>query len=105
MHTAVEQLQEAEERKGQATTYGSILHSMRSTIRNTGSGASMAGGGAVTSLISMLLKGGSASTGGLRQVTSWGWHMHLRIPLYISICCLFWLIGRWSYLGAYFSVT
>nr|AET08890.1 metacaspase 9 [Aegilops speltoides]CCC14969.1 MC9B protein [Aegilops speltoides] len=53
--------------QGQATTYGSILNSMRSTIRNTGSGASMAGGGAVTSLISMLLTGGSASTGGLRQ--------------------------------------
>uniref|UniRef100_M8AMG8 Metacaspase-1 n=1 Tax=Aegilops tauschii TaxID=37682 RepID=M8AMG8_AEGTA len=53
--------------QSQATTYGSILNSMRSTIRNTGSGASMAGGGAVTSLISMLLTGGSASTGGLRQ--------------------------------------
>lgn len=74
--------------RGEATTYGSILNSMRSTIRNTGSGASMAGGGAVTSLISMLLTGGSASTGGLRQVTSYGCHMHLRIPLYISIIFL-----------------
>ncbi|KAM0918634.1 hypothetical protein ACQ4PT_008724 [Festuca glaucescens] len=55
--------------RGQAATYGSILNSMRTTIRNTGGGDSMAGGGAVTSLISMLLTGGSAGTGGLKQVT------------------------------------
>ncbi|KAL6905357.1 hypothetical protein ACP4OV_002958 [Aristida adscensionis] len=52
--------------RGQATTYGSILNSMRSTIRSTGESTG-AGGGAVTSLISMLLTGGSLTTGGLRQ--------------------------------------
>lgn len=39
---------------------------MRATIRNTGSDMSM-GGGVVTSLITMLVTGGSL-TGGLRQV-------------------------------------
>ncbi|AQL05569.1 Putative metacaspase family protein [Zea mays] len=52
--------------RGQGTTYGSILNSMRSTIRNTGDSAGV-GGGAVTSLITMLLTGGSLSAGGLRQ--------------------------------------
>jgi hypothetical protein len=52
--------------RGQGTTYGSILNSMRTTIRNTGESAGV-GGGAVTSLITMLLTGGSLSTGGLRQ--------------------------------------
>ena len=52
--------------RGHGSTYGSILNSMRSTIRNTGNGAG-AGGDVVTSLISMLLTGGSLS-GGLRQV-------------------------------------
>ncbi|KAF3445621.1 hypothetical protein FNV43_RR10797 [Rhamnella rubrinervis] len=51
--------------RGQGATYGSILNSMRSTIRSTGSGSDL-GNGAVTSLITMLLTGGSAS-GGLRQ--------------------------------------
>lgn len=50
--------------RGQGTTYGSILNSMRSAIRNTGNDL---GGGAVTSLLSMLLTGGSIG-GGLRQV-------------------------------------
>ncbi|XP_010269855.1 PREDICTED: metacaspase-1-like [Nelumbo nucifera] len=45
------------------TTYGSILTSMRATIRNTGNDL---GGGVVTSVISMLLTGGSLG-GGLRQ--------------------------------------
>ncbi|OAY62515.1 metacaspase-1 [Manihot esculenta] len=49
--------------RGQGTTYGSILNSMRSAIRNTGNDL---GGGAVTSLLSMLLTGGSIG-GGLRQ--------------------------------------
>eukprot|EP00262_Sarcandra_glabra_P009976 TRINITY_DN24818_c0_g1_i1.p1 TRINITY_DN24818_c0_g1~~TRINITY_DN24818_c0_g1_i1.p1 ORF type:complete len:365 (+),score=35.67 TRINITY_DN24818_c0_g1_i1:173-1267(+) len=49
--------------RGQAATYGSILTSMRSTISSTGSDI---GGGAVTSLLTMLLTGGSLS-GGLRQ--------------------------------------
>nr|XP_048332277.1 metacaspase-1-like isoform X1 [Ziziphus jujuba var. spinosa] len=51
--------------KGHGGTYGSILNSMRTTIRNTGSGSDL-GGGAVTSLVTMLLTGGSVS-GGLRQ--------------------------------------
>ncbi|KAF3336068.1 metacaspase-1-like isoform X1 [Carex littledalei] len=45
-------------------TYGSILTSMRAAIRGTGD--SVGGGGPVTSLITMLLTGGSAG-GGLRQ--------------------------------------
>ncbi|KAI4369310.1 hypothetical protein MLD38_017765 [Melastoma candidum] len=49
--------------RGQASTYGSILNSMRSTIRNTGNDV---GSGVVTSLITMLVTGGSLS-GGLRQ--------------------------------------
>ncbi|KAL6008523.1 Metacaspase-1 [Asimina triloba] len=49
--------------RGQGTTYGSMLNSMRSTIRNAGDEM---GGGAVTSLITMLLTGGSVG-GGLRQ--------------------------------------
>ncbi|XP_061995980.1 metacaspase-1-like isoform X2 [Rosa rugosa] len=63
--------------RGQAATYGSILNSMRNTIRSTGSGgggggsavASLLGGsgGAVTSLVGMLLTGGSVGGGGLRQ--------------------------------------
>lgn len=52
--------------RGHGNTYGSILNSMRTTIRSTGSSSDL-GGGAVTSLITMLLTGGSAS-GGLRQV-------------------------------------
>ncbi|KAL6126890.1 hypothetical protein ACLB2K_074935 [Fragaria x ananassa] len=48
--------------RGHATTYGNMMNAMRSTIRNTDSGA---GGGIVTSLISMLLTGGSL--GKLRQ--------------------------------------
>ncbi|KAF5469933.1 hypothetical protein F2P56_010488 [Juglans regia] len=50
--------------RGHGNTYGAILNSMRSAIRSTGSNDM--GGGAVTSLLSMLLTGGSAS-GGLRQ--------------------------------------
>ncbi|XP_051138514.1 metacaspase-1-like [Andrographis paniculata] len=51
--------------KGQGNTYGSILNAMRNTIRQTGGGSDL-GGGVVTSLITMLLTGGSASIG-LRQ--------------------------------------
>lgn len=50
--------------RGHATTYGNILNSMRSTIRNTDNDL---GGGIVTFLLTMLLSGGSLS-GGLRQV-------------------------------------
>ncbi|KAF3433219.1 hypothetical protein FNV43_RR24321 [Rhamnella rubrinervis] len=49
--------------RGQATTYGNMLNSMRSTIRNTDD----LGGGLVTSLLTMLLTGGSFSGG--RQVS------------------------------------
>ncbi|KAL5724180.1 Metacaspase-1 [Ranunculus cassubicifolius] len=56
---------------GQGNTYGSILTSMRTAIRNTGSGGGGGGGGgAVTSLLGMLLTGGSLGGlggGGLRQ--------------------------------------
>ncbi|XP_072973540.1 metacaspase-1-like [Typha angustifolia] len=47
--------------QGNATTYGSILNSMRTTIRNTGESSS---GGHVSSLITMLT---GLSIGGLRQ--------------------------------------
>ncbi|XP_039121724.1 LOW QUALITY PROTEIN: metacaspase-1-like [Dioscorea cayenensis subsp. rotundata] len=50
--------------RGHGATYGSILNSMRTTIRSTGDAT---GGGPVTSLITMLLTGGSLSSGGLRQ--------------------------------------
>ncbi|WOL10486.1 metacaspase-1 [Canna indica] len=49
--------------RGHGATYGSILNAMRTTIRNTGSGTS---GDPVTSLLGMLLAGGSAD-GGLQQ--------------------------------------
>ncbi|KAJ4957570.1 hypothetical protein NE237_024681 [Protea cynaroides] len=49
--------------RGEGTTYGSILNSMRTAIRNTGNDF---GGGPVTTLLTMLLTGGSI-TGGLRQ--------------------------------------
>ncbi|GAB2224327.1 hypothetical protein Droror1_Dr00005081 [Drosera rotundifolia] len=50
--------------RGQASTYGSMLTSMRAAIRNIGNGAGL-GGGVVSSLLSMLISGGSL--GGLRQ--------------------------------------
>ncbi|KAJ6748275.1 METACASPASE-4 [Salix purpurea] len=49
--------------RGHGTTYGSMLNAMRSTIRKK---ISELGGGMVTSLISMLLTGGSFS-GGITQ--------------------------------------
>ncbi|XP_057837256.1 metacaspase-1 [Cryptomeria japonica] len=49
--------------KGFGTNYGSLLNAMRNTIRETGASS---GGGPVTSLITMLLTGGSYS-GGLTQ--------------------------------------
>ncbi|XP_071934345.1 metacaspase-1 isoform X2 [Coffea arabica] len=49
--------------RGQGTTYGSILNSMRSTVTSNEDGL---GGGIVTSLLTMLLTGGSLS--GTRQV-------------------------------------
>ncbi|KAF7154675.1 hypothetical protein RHSIM_Rhsim01G0142100 [Rhododendron simsii] len=53
--------------RGQGTTYGSVLNSMRSAIRSVGSGDDL-GGGVVTSLLTMLMTGGSAGGGGgLRQ--------------------------------------
>lgn len=57
--------------RGHGTTYGSILTAMRNAIRQAGSSGGDFGGGAVTSLISMLLTGGSAGMGGgFSQVTS-----------------------------------
>ena len=53
--------------RGHATTYGSVLNSMRTAIRCTGSNDLGVGGGAVTSLLNMLLIGGRVG-GGLRQV-------------------------------------
>ncbi|XP_065859091.1 metacaspase-1-like [Euphorbia lathyris] len=50
--------------RGHGTTYGSILNSMRNTIRSTGNDLD---GGVVTSLVTMLLTGGSGMSGGLRQ--------------------------------------
>nr|XP_016495228.1 PREDICTED: metacaspase-1-like [Nicotiana tabacum] len=50
--------------RGHGTTYGSILTAMRNAIRQAGSSGGDFGGGAVTSLISMLLTGGSAGMGG-----------------------------------------
>ncbi|KAF5823689.1 putative metacaspase type I, plant [Helianthus annuus] len=52
--------------RGHATTYGDMLTSMRTTIRNNESDM---GGGAVTSLLGMLLTGGSLG-GGIRQISS-----------------------------------
>ncbi|XP_021755202.1 metacaspase-1-like [Chenopodium quinoa] len=52
---------------GQASTYGSMLKSMRATIRKDGNSSGGAlGGGVVTSLLTMLVSGGSVS-GGLTQ--------------------------------------
>ncbi|GMH00649.1 hypothetical protein Nepgr_002488 [Nepenthes gracilis] len=51
--------------RGQASTYGSMLNSMRSAIQKTGNDVGL-GGGVVTSLLTMLVNGGSLS-GGLRQ--------------------------------------
>ncbi|KAJ6836554.1 uncharacterized protein M6B38_326100 [Iris pallida] len=50
--------------RGHGATYGSILNSMRTTIRSTGDAM---GGGPVTTVLTMLLTGGSAIGGGLRQ--------------------------------------
>lgn len=49
--------------KGQGNTYGSILSAMRSTIRKTDGELA----GSVTTLLTMLLTGGSVG-GGLTQV-------------------------------------
>lgn len=61
-------IQAIERGHGQGATYGSILTAMRHAIRNaTGSGGVGAGGDVVTTLIGMLLTGGSVS-GGFQQV-------------------------------------
>ncbi|QCE11188.1 Metacaspase type I [Vigna unguiculata] len=51
--------------RGHGATYGSILTAMRTAIRDVGSGGG--GGDVVTSLLTMLVTGGSLSAGGLRQ--------------------------------------
>ncbi|XP_073026543.1 metacaspase-1 [Primulina eburnea] len=53
--------------RGHGTTYGTILTAMRAAIRDAGSSGGSLGDGAVTSLLTMLLTGGSVSSGGLRQ--------------------------------------
>lgn len=56
--------------RGHGANYGSILTAMRTAIKNAGKGGS-GGGDVVTSLVSMLLTGGSLSgVGGLRQVNT-----------------------------------
>lgn len=62
---------------GQATTYGNMLNSMRSTIRNTDLNP---GGDIVTSLITMLLSGASFS-GRLKQVI----HINITLELCVNI--------------------
>ncbi|EPS67192.1 hypothetical protein M569_07584, partial [Genlisea aurea] len=53
---------------GHASTYGTMLTAMRSAIRDAGGSAPDLGGGMVTSLLTMLVAGGSAGgVGGLRQ--------------------------------------
>lgn len=54
--------------RGHGATYGSILSAMRTAIRDVGSSGPDLGGGMVTSLLTMLVTGGSAGIGGLRQV-------------------------------------
>lgn len=57
--------------RGHGRTYGSILTAMRTAIREAGgSGGSVGdlGGGVVTSLLTMLVTGGSGIGGGFRQV-------------------------------------
>ncbi|XP_078440368.1 metacaspase 1 [Wolffia australiana] len=49
--------------RGQAGTYGSILNSMRETIRNAGRSGGGGGGGIVTDIITMLITGGSIGGG------------------------------------------
>lgn len=51
---------------GQSATYGTMLNSMRQAIRSTGNSSNNIGGGVVTSLLTMLVSGGSLS-GGLTQ--------------------------------------
>ncbi|GER50850.1 metacaspase 1 [Striga asiatica] len=49
--------------KGQGNTYGRLLNAMRSTIRKTDSELTGGANGAVTTLLTMLLTGGSAGIG------------------------------------------
>lgn len=52
--------------RGHAATYGSMLNAMRAAIRGVGSSGDGLGGGAVTTVLTMLLTGGSLG-GGLQQ--------------------------------------
>lgn len=54
--------------RGHGTTYGSMLTAMRTAIQDVGSSGPELGGGMVTSLLTMLLTGGSGGAGRLRQV-------------------------------------
>ncbi|CAI0547963.1 unnamed protein product, partial [Linum tenue] len=66
--------------RGHGTTYGDMLNSMRTTIRKTSN--ELDGGGIVTSLLTMLLAGGSLGSG-LRQVS-----------IYLSVCLSMVFLGR-----------
>lgn len=71
---------QAIERSGPGATYGTILTAMRTAIKNAGSSGGGSGGGdVVTSLLSMLLTGGSLTAGGLRQV-----NIQLKLSYHIS---------------------
>jgi len=70
--------------RGQATTYGNMLNAMRAAIRDTDTSV---GGGVVTTLLSMLLTGGSGV--GLRQVFSF---LHVVTSLSYNKCLMFYFI-------------
>ncbi|KAL2460931.1 Metacaspase-1 [Abeliophyllum distichum] len=53
--------------RGHGTTYGSILSAMRAAIRGAGGSGPDLGGGVVTSLLTMLVTGGSLGVGGFKQ--------------------------------------
>lgn len=61
--------------RGHAKTYGDMLTAMRSTIRKTDGG--LGGAGTVTSLITMLMTGGSLGSG-LRQVNHYCCHYNIK---------------------------
>lgn len=56
--------------RGHGRTYGSILTAMRAAIREAGGSGGDLGGGVVTSLLTMLVTGGSGIGGGFRQVNN-----------------------------------
>lgn len=61
--------------QGKGTTYGGILNAMRSAIRSSDNGV---GAGIVTSLLTMLITGGSAGIG-MRQVRTFCQTKYVRL--------------------------